>query len=63
MTTRGRKRISDKMTERVTVPMTPEMLEAVMTEAAARQMPVAELIRWRLRGYLEPEKAEEGAAA
>ena len=57
MTARGVKR-SGKMTERVTIPMTPEMLHALIKEADTRKMPVSELIRWMLKGYLEPETGE-----
>jgi hypothetical protein len=46
------------MTERVTIPMTSEMMKALVKEAHARQMPVAELIRWMLKGYLGPETGE-----
>ena len=57
MATRGVRR-SGKMTERVTIPMTPEMLRALVKEAETRKMPVSELIRWMLKGYLEPETGE-----
>ena len=50
---RGRKRAASRMTERITIPMTPEMLRHVQTAADDLSMPAAEWIRRLIAGDLK----------
>ena len=45
MRPRGQTRKDRRMSERMTIPMTPEMLRAVRTEGEARNLPAAEWVR------------------
>lgn len=55
---RGRRRTGRKLTERMTIPMTPEMLRAVVMAADALQVPAAEWVRRLIEHAAEPEKGE-----
>ena len=62
MTLRGRKRAAPKMTERLTVPMKPDMLRAIAAESEAREMPAAEWIRKLIETHFIGAKAAEAEA-
>jgi hypothetical protein len=55
---RGRKRTSRKMTDRLTIPMTPEMLRSVVAAADKLKVPAAEWVRRLIKGEFETETGE-----
>ena len=53
---RERKRESQKLSERITIPMTPDLLRLVQEAADMRKLPTAEMVRRILEAHLAEEE-------
>lgn len=61
MTKRGRSK--PKLSERLTVPMTPDLLRVVQETAEQRKLPAAEMVRRILEAHLCEDEDEKEVAA